>query len=842
MLRIIFCPSALTSVDCSITFATLDPILVREMGWWPDNTAFRSGVHRWHERVVPAWRPVKGCEERATGEVRKWGTNMLERWRDQCYRWKLCSRSSRPLVEWVLLGSLLGLAAGCSYLLLVGSFEGASASRSTMPLIIVTLLCAGAIYLDHQQARRNSEPETRDASGVRGRLEQLIGELASFTPSVNLHDAMLPITRRLADAVDAARCSTLMIFDRNLARGFVLASSDDPDLEMRDLDLSRYPEVQAALRQGRPIQIGDVDQCELLEPHLQELQRLQFRSLLILPIALEDSPFGTLVLRVAWQRYFDGDAVALCHDVAWAVESFLKQSMHSERLQRQARNDEYTAARLRSLLDSSPDIMLCLDSEGRIQEANRTLEAASGLTREDLLNSSFTSIIRGIPSLPELRKTLSESEGPLMLDANVHTSGMGDRDLTMRIDLARDSTRELVLVARDITEDKRTVTRLQQTERLTSIGGIVAGVAHELNNPLTGILGFSQMLARRDTEGRFSHDLERILECALRCQKIVKNLLCFARASSPEKKSLGLNGVLIKALDLLEYTFREDEIEIVKDLDAELPYVRADFRLMQQVIMNLVTNAVHAIRSNRKQGRLVFRSRAQADRVILDISDNGPGIPPEIQSQIFDPFFTTKADGRGTGLGLSISYGIVSDHGGALTFKSRPGEGTTFSISLPVASPLPSMAEESNEDATHRVSILVADDEPVVLDLLLRLLSSPKYSVDTASNGLEALRKITARPYDLILTDIKMPKLTGIQVYEKAISVRPELKDRFVFLTGDVRFLSEERDAMLANCSCLMKPLSIEKIETAIEAVLCQDSTSPPEASSARPFLVERSS
>jgi signal transduction histidine kinase/ActR/RegA family two-component response regulator len=408
---------------------------------------------------------------------------------------------------------------------------------------------------------------------------------------------------------------------------------------------------------------------------------------------------------------------------------------------------------------------------------------------------------------------------PLVYDAKLLAAENRERDLSVTVGATRESKGELILIGRDVTEQKQVTAMLQQTEKLSSIGEIVAGVAHELNNPLMGVLGYSQLLARKDTEGKFKRDIERILESSNHCRKIVQNLLSFARPSKPDQKQLGLNGVLEKTLDLLEHSLRGDNIEVVKNLAPNLPYVLADFHQIQQVFTNLINNARQAMSTETGQRRLLLRSYVRDASVVVEVTDNGPGIPPEILPRIFDPFFSTKEQGRGTGLGLSISYGIVRDHGGDLLVDSHPRERTTFSVVFPVAK-ISESETVPDKPAVAAKSVLVVDDEAVLVDLYLELLRALGHAADTASTGQEALRKIEARNYDLVITDIKMPKMNGIQLYEKVLTIRPAMRHHFIFITGSVDAITREQLPILRDIPCLLKPLSINKIEAAICQVL----------------------
>jgi CheY-like chemotaxis protein/anti-sigma regulatory factor (Ser/Thr protein kinase) len=363
-----------------------------------------------------------------------------------------------------------------------------------------------------------------------------------------------------------------------------------------------------------------------------------------------------------------------------------------------------------------------------------------------------------------------------------------------------------------------------QAEKLTALGEVVSGVAHELNNPLAGVLGYAQLLMRGPMEGRHQRSVERILDAALRCQKIVQNLLAFSRRSPSEKRSLGLNGLVDKALDLKEYDLRTAQIEVVRDLEPDLPKTMLDFNQMQQVLLNLIQNAQYAMARHRGKGRLVLRTRHRGSVVELRVEDDGPGIAREHLARIFDPFFTTKPIGEGTGLGLSISYGIVRDHGGRIWAESDPGRGTTLVVEVPVRQeaglPQPEPAVGGPLDELERLRrplrILVVDDEPILLDLFVDALAG-RHSVDTAGSGAEALRKLEQRSYDVVLLDLKMPGVDGRQVYETMRTRWPAQAERVVFASGDT--VHPETRTFIAGTGrpCVDKPFRLEALAAALD-------------------------
>lgn len=342
-------------------------------------------------------------------------------------------------------------------------------------------------------------------------------------------------------------------------------------------------------------------------------------------------------------------------------------------------------------------------------------------------------------------------------------------------------------------EEKMQMTqRLMQSEKLSSLGEIISGVAHELNNPLATVMGFSELLLGKEHAKGAREQLEIINESSHRCKRIVDNLLTFARSYKPEKSYSDLNMVISGTLDLKQYHLRADNIDVETELDPALPKTMLDEHQFQQVFLNLINNAQHAIAEKENgRGRITITSSSEKDIIRIKISDTGKGIPADVAKKIFDPFFTTKEVGKGTGLGLSISFGIIKEHGGNIFAASKPDEGATFVIELPVVG-APEKAQEvqspespANQLAASGLRALVLDDEPNMLGLLKEALSSSGFHVDTTTIGVEALKMLKETSYDLIMSDIKMPGLSGMEFHDRLMAMKPEALDKVIFMTGD---------------------------------------------------------
>ncbi len=364
---------------------------------------------------------------------------------------------------------------------------------------------------------------------------------------------------------------------------------------------------------------------------------------------------------------------------------------------------------------------------------------------------------------------------------------------------------------------KQTQEQLIQSEKLAAIGKLVSGVAHELNNPLFSAMGYTELLVMdNDFNNVHSEKLENILESIKRARSIVNDLLKFARKENVQKENININDVVRQTLALREYEHRVNNIQVECNFQEDIPTVLGNFVRLQQVILNILINAEHAINEAEKGIIKVSTGlNKKRNNVFIEIADNGQKISPQIINKIFDPFFTTKEVGKGTGLGLSTSYGIIKDHEGEITVESNSNL-TTFSIFLPPASGNIDIDEETVSIEKYLnvqgEPILVVDDEPVIVKLLEDFFGRKGFTVKTAETGARALEILKTEDVELIITDIKMPQMDGRQFYNEIKSSRPELLDRIIFITGDT-LSTQTREFLKQTEGCyLKKPFSFEEI------------------------------
>jgi CheY-like chemotaxis protein len=392
--------------------------------------------------------------------------------------------------------------------------------------------------------------------------------------------------------------------------------------------------------------------------------------------------------------------------------------------------------------------------------------------------------------------------------------------------------KQFQLVYKDITEHEKAEEEKRQLEqraqiasRLASVGEMSAGIAHEINNPLTGVIGYAQLLVdREDIPQEIRRDLAAINEGAQRVAGIVSRMLAFSRQTKPERRLVDINELIESTIAMRDYHLRVNNIKVVTRLAPNLPETVADPGQLQQVILNLIVNAETEMKLAHDKGRLTITTEKSGKTIKICFKDNGPGIKPEFMNRIFDPFFTTREVGQGTGLGLSLSYGIVAEHKGKIYAESKPGKGATFVVELPIVTkvePLkpPEPFVEEPEKAI-KAKILVVDDEQVVRDLVKRVLAGEGYEVDTVDNADDALKEIEGKRYNLILLDVKMPGISGVELYGSIQKIARSLARRVVFITGDVMAADTEKFLSGTKAPHIAKPFNAEQLRREVKRAL----------------------
>ena len=430
-------------------------------------------------------------------------------------------------------------------------------------------------------------------------------------------------------------------------------------------------------------------------------------------------------------------------------------------------------------VDAITQAICIIDAHGTVRRANRVFAELVQVPVTAIPGRPWLGLLPPAWSDPVAR-ALAE---PAATQAEIRA---GERTLSFTA-IAMAEPGSAVLVIEDQTERRRLQEQLIQSEKMSAIGQLIAGVAHDLNNPLASVVGFSDFLAEvGDIPPQFAEPLQVIRQEAERAATIVKNLLSFARSQEGERKLQPIGPIIESTLALLRNQLMANKVEATLEVDHGLPDVEVNGNQIKQVFVNLINNANQAIASDAPSGRIWVTAKRLREGVAVSITDSGPGMTEELAGHVFEPFFTTKGEGEGTGLGLSICQGIVKEHGGRITLDTKPGGGATFTVELPGGARAP-LAEPAPAPvpAGKRLRILVVDDEPHILYYMRATLESWGHAVEVASDGAYALERAIAGDFDVIICDLRMPHLSGREMYQKLARHDPRAAERIIFATGD---------------------------------------------------------
>jgi len=588
-----------------------------------------------------------------------------------------------------------------------------------------------------------------------------------------------------------------------------------------------------AIRSGRPWTAADAS----LQPgllHEPAGTQMPVRGILIVPINRRRERIGAVAVTSRTARVFTPVEIARVE----AMTDLLTMTLSNAELVESLRQAEW---RFRTLFRAAPDVVLTVLQSGRVREANDAVRDVAGIDPVHLVGRMLADIV-----LPEDRATITDAlvraiEGTATrCEVRVPRENGPPRVVAFATSRLPEADPPAALViGRDVTAERDLRSRLVETERLAAVGELVAGVAHEVNNPLSSISAFAQLLLRDPTLTEAHREpIEVIKSETARASQVVKDLLAFARRSENRREALDLDVLVERTLRLRGFQLADANVSIDLQLDGELPPVVADARQLQQVVLNLVTNAVQSM-APLGGGTLRVTTRALPGSVVLEIGDTGRGIPPAARAHIFEPFFTTKAEGEGTGLGLSVSYGIITAHGGSIGIGDTSERGTTMVVSLPIESTVTAAPRPSGErpvlaarSPLAGLRVLVVEDEPLLRAGLESFAALRGFTVIPAGNGEAALAALEQTSVDAIVCDLRMPGMDGAALHEVLRRDRPGLAARTVFMTGDVAGRGL-RSGALGRQPVLTKPFSLDRLEEVLVAVL-RGQPVPPAAAAAK--------
>ncbi len=538
-------------------------------------------------------------------------------------------------------------------------------------------------------------------------------------------------------------------------------------------------------------------------------EKLDFHTSVDVPIQAGGRVAGLLLLADPARGALPPHRIGILADVA-------RQA--GEALQRIERRRDLENRRTALLLRQMREGVLLLGPDGNVLLANPAAKTALAASADETGSESIGGV-----SLRELGKTPPGISRRFRAHIAGATEGERATELSCTAVGVMDNGKRVgtLVTITDITDEELARRQLMQAERSTLVGQTLAGVAHELNNPLAALIGYADILGAQEVPATIEKPVRRMREQAQRATRIVRNLLNFARRRNPTRSETHLGELVEATVELFAYEARMIDAELDVDIPDDAPIVLADKHALQQILVNLVQNALHALAAWNGDRKLSISLQAAGEMVALTVADTGGGVPDELRTSIFQPFFTTKGPGKGTGLGLALSASIAREHGGELILEPDTGVGARFVLRLPVRASAPETTpaiDDPLEGLMRSVPghILVVDDEPSVRESLVTQLGNLGSRVDSARDSAEAERMINDGHYDAVLLDIRMPGASGIELHRTIAKRNPTLADKVVFMTGD--FVNDDvlGRVMKTGNQLLEKPFTMDELTKAL--------------------------
>ena len=490
----------------------------------------------------------------------------------------------------------------------------------------------------------------------------------------------------------------------------------------------------------------------------------------------------------------------------------------------------------RRLIACFPDLIIVIDAEGRFAFVSESVRDILGVSPQEYINKPIGQRVDGADrkELVEMyEKIMSGRESNVQMEIRArHVDGTWK---TLRVSAnplfdEHGKITGMLSSGRDVTELKQVEHQLVQKEKFSAMGQMMAGAAHELNNPLTAILGVSDLLRERATDDTTRRHVDLILQQARRAAAIVQNLLAFSRPAATGRLQVGLEQLVREALQIEQASLSRKNIRVDVTAAADLPPVEGDRKLLQQVFLNILTNAEQSISAASDHGNISVALSRVDDRIQVAITDDGPGIPTENIGKVFDPFFTTKRPTGGSGLGLTICLAVVKEHGGTIEIESKPGAGATVHVYLPVAAsaavatPAPAQPAARpalpGSETLKGHTLLIVDDEESIREIVQESLSARGMKVHAAGSSEAALAHLASNACDIVLCDFNLPGMKGSELFEQVRNQRGSSPARFVFMTGDLVDPAVIENYREKGALVLQKPFQIAALTKLLTEIL----------------------
>ena len=567
----------------------------------------------------------------------------------------------------------------------------------------------------------------------------------------------------------------------------------------------RQPLLAVSEREGSMVLPNGLE--PLVQRGLLPAQPDSAAAWLLVPFSAKGRVTGAVALRAEAGRYGAGSLLlleGLVGQASIALESARLVDLHDD-----------GRRTWQEVVDAISPAICIVDRGGRIRRANRAFADLVSAPPASLIGRPWQAFVP-----PEwtgdLQRALDQQGAGREVDLRT-----GDRTYAVTaVPITSTDRSTLVLLFDDQTERRRLQDQLIQSEKLSAIGQLIAGIAHDLNNPLASVVGFADFLTEvPHVPAALREPLSVIREEAERASNIVKNLLSFARKQEHQRRPTALRPLLDDTFVLLRNQLMSQRVEARIDVDADLPMPDIDPNQIQQVFVNLINNAMQAIASSGRPGTVVVRARPWLDGIAIDVIDDGPGMSESLASQVFEPFFTTKAEGEGTGLGLSISQGIVREHGGRILLSTEEGRGSTFTVQLPLAAAAAPPPDSADHTPPRRLRVLVVDDEPHILHYMRATLEAWGHIPVIARDGVEGLALMEDDSSTWSSPISGCPVSAGGTSTRKSRGGARRWPTRIVFSTGDT--VRGDTLAFLETLDrpYLHKPFSLAELRTLLADV-----------------------
>ncbi|OGL38969.1 MAG: hypothetical protein A3C43_08950 [Candidatus Schekmanbacteria bacterium RIFCSPHIGHO2_02_FULL_38_11] len=502
----------------------------------------------------------------------------------------------------------------------------------------------------------------------------------------------------------------------------------------------------------------------------------------------------------------------------------------TERLQKEE-EIKYLRNYLDYTIEGIDDAVITVDFEKTILFLNRGAENMFGITSNEIKGKKIWSLFPD-----EIAEELSPNltvEKMLKRNSSYNTEcRMKSRSGTLfpaifSVSILKDSYGTpiigFVFVIKDITEIKKLEQQLLHSEKLASLGAMISGITHELNNKLGPVLGYSQLLKQSNLGSEELEMIGKIELSALSAKKIIQSLLGFSKQTKPELSLININDTIEKVLSLLEYKFESGNLKLETNLEEGLPSTLADGNQIEQVFLNILNNSIQAI--GNRLGTISVKSFMKGENIVIQFTDNGYGISEENLKKIFDPFFTTKEHNQGTGLGLSVCYGIIQSHNGKIHAESIEGKKTTFTVELPLRKTKIVKPYRDSEGIAREIAgrkkILIIDDDEMIKDLMVVVMKK-NHIIESVNSGEKGLEKIKKNTYDLIITDLRMPVVDGFKLYEWVKENKPGQEKKIIFTTGDTYDGKTKEFLESTQNPFIPKPFNVEDFEDIVMSHLAK--------------------